>query len=286
MIKLFEQFVKTNVCEDYTVNTGSLSHCDISGNTLDDVNGMPINQIQYISSMIENDTKVHIYWDMSYGILYTSESISNPGQTPIITKLPFTFKNSATTSIKKHELQFDSHNTVPKYIIAQTIATGYDNMHDRNCYSFNIYDTCGRCLIWIYLHGIGDDYLLNWHVTNDHKWIIVWRNDKFQPIIFNMDEINVKLTELDYKYPLRFDRLDWLCVVSPYSVYHIEYKNDKLYVIVNKNIKSSNTNDIYTDDYEIGITRFCKYYDTPLTYNTTFNIDLTTRKLIDVTNDD
>lgn len=281
-MELAAQYIKENPFDRYIAN------CPVY--TINCV--IPITNTN--TSTNSNTNTITVYWDLSYGPLYICKSSIDETANYTIKKLygpgrtcsaDLAYPESVFNCPKQiHEcyLKFVDINTVPTYIMIHSIASGYDSMHNMYSDTYDLWDINGNMLLAITLELHNLNSKINWYFTEDNKWIIIWDNEKFQPIIINVDELITNQKEINYEYALRIDRMDWVYTVSPFTVMGMYYNDNVLHVsFSNRHIESKNKINIL--DYKsIGIV-----YDLdtdvrdtpPLTYCKSIEIDLTTRKI-------
>jgi hypothetical protein len=276
-MELALQYIKDNPVSDYIPNCPVYTiSCSIPN----------ANLSQDIQS---TDTKhITVYWDLSYGPVYVCNSSIKQlyGVSRTCTANP-EFKESGFNrpkQIKECELKFVSINNVPTYIMIHSIASGYDCMHDTYSEDYLLWDINGNALLNIRRDLIYEfNAVISWHFTNDNKWIIIWNNTKFRPIIINVDELITKQKTSKYEYFKRIDRMDFVYIVSPFSVKGMYYNNNILHVYFAANQHLKITKNAELPNYKcIGVIYECnKYvmYSPPLTYCSAVNIDLVTRKI-------
>lgn len=188
-----------------------------------------------ISAMVggSGNERITIYWDLSYGAVLVK--VVGDGE-PVIKMLPGVacereltplqqIAELGITSVRilKYQLEFakDQHGH-PQLIVIQTVEQGNDIMHGCETWSTLVYNLDGRLLFEIGGLQVLRTGWMNWQLTPDGKWIILWQPEAFQPIIHKVSDLEARLAEPG-GYWLRVDRLDWLPKISPFPVSNIGY---------------------------------------------------------------
>lgn len=184
------------------------------------------------------NTRISVYWDLSYGaVLVKAVSGEEQAVKPLNGiiyehELPPFQQNAdlGITSVRilKYQLEFakDRHGR-PHLIIIQTINSGVNTIHCSKTWNTLVYNLDGNLLFTI---G-GEQELrsnetiqgwMNWMLTPDGKWIILWQPNEFQPIFHRISDLEARLAKTG-GYHLQVDRLDWLPKISPFPVSNIIY---------------------------------------------------------------
>ena len=210
-----------------------------------------------ISSKSAKGEQITIYWDMSYGAVLVKVA---DDREPIIKRLngivreeqltPFQQQQIAElgiTSVRilKYQLEFAKDQSGnPQLIIIQTIENGCDIMHGCNTWGTLIYNLDGQLLFEIGGHQELRSGWMNWFLTPDAKWIMLWQTHEFQPIFHRISDLEARLVKT--KTWLRINRIDWVPTISPYPITNFSYK-PCLESKPNKPGKTDNHNKEYCD---------------------------------------
>ncbi len=188
-----------------------------------------------ISAKTANGEQITIYWDMSYGAVLVK--VSSAGG-PIIKRLNGIVREQQLTQfqqqqiaelgitsirILKYQLEFAKDKSGnPQLIIIQTITEGVDTTHGCNTWGTLIYNLDGQLLFEIGGHQELRSGWINWYLTPDARWIILWQPNEFQPIFHRISDLEARLEKKGSW--LRIDRLDWVPTISPYLITSFSYK--------------------------------------------------------------
>ena len=124
---------------------------------------------------------------------------------------------------ERYQLEFaKDQQGHPQLIVIQTIERGVDTMHCCETWSTLVYNLDGQLLFEIGGLQVLHSGWMNWMLTPDAKWIILWQPDAFQPIFHRISDLEARLSQPG-GYHLRVDRLDWVPKISPFPVSNISY---------------------------------------------------------------
>jgi hypothetical protein len=176
--------------------------------------------------------QITVYWDFAYGAVLVN-SLGAKRLNNVQTEYPLQPSQHITelgldkVSIQRRQLEFAKDrdgNAV--LIVIQTITNGLDMLHGSLTFSTLVYNLTGQLIFEIgggqELHSDEPiDRWMNWFMTPDTKWLILWRLSEFQPVICNIAELEQKVKKTGWW--LRIDRLDWVPTITPYPLTSLYY---------------------------------------------------------------
>jgi len=226
------------ICEN-PINKYSGKYDDLEDNGIGDagksdeiITPRPDAEITMISSRLADGSRITIYWDMSYGPVLVIDNRDNKdikrlSGVPLTSFLQAGLAQLGITHVRflRHQLEFAKDKEgQPKLIIIQTITQCKESTPECKTWKTLIYNLSGQLLFEI--EGEQDvrniPGWMNWLLTPDGRWIILWQSDCFQPLFYRISDLEDRLIKKK-GYHLRVDRLDWIPKISPYTISNITY---------------------------------------------------------------